>query len=120
MTLREQFEHTWPLLEKAVERFGGAFEKHHIWAEIEAERAQLFATPNAALVSRVEMYPTGMKELRLWLGGGDMDDLLKMQPIVVQFARSVGCKRMLIEGRPGWARVFKDAKPLAVTLVQEI
>lgn len=48
------------------------------------------------------------KSLHVWLGTGDMDDLVAMEPGVSAWARARGCRFATINGRKGWYRIFKD------------
>lgn len=45
--------------------------------------------------------------LHVWLGCGDMSDLLSLEPGVSAWARARGCSYATINGRKGWSKVFK-------------
>lgn len=69
---------------------------------IQHGRAQLWLGERSALVTEI----VG-DAIHVWLGGGDLTELLEMRPLVERAGREWGCKRATIDGRPGWARVFK-------------
>lgn len=45
--------------------------------------------------------------IHVWLGAGDLNELLTMRPKVEAWGKAVGCKRATIDGRLGWDRVLK-------------
>lgn len=45
--------------------------------------------------------------IHVWLGGGDLTELLEMRPLVERAGIEWGCKRATIDGRLGWVRVLK-------------
>ena len=73
-----------------------------VLAELDAGRAQLWIGERAAmltqLVSAEEPY------LHVWLGGGELEDLLGMAAGVEAWARAQGARAVRINGRRGWTR----------------
>jgi len=53
-------------------------------------------------------------------GGSHMSAWKDMRSQIEQYAREEGCDRVLVEGRPGWARVFPDYRTTAVMLEKRI
>jgi hypothetical protein len=45
--------------------------------------------------------------IHVWLGGGDLAELMEMRPLVESWGRDVGCVRATISGRLGWDRALK-------------
>ncbi len=76
------------------------------WADVEAcliaNTAQLWTTPDAAMVTEIEG-----DAIHVWLGGGSLRSLLDIRPRVEAVAREWGLKRATIDGRLGWGRVLK-------------
>jgi hypothetical protein len=79
-----------------------------VLAELEAGRAQLWAGERSAMVSRLIRGPDELYAL-VWLGGGDLRELLENAPGAIAWARAQGCQAARINGRLGWARVLKAA-----------
>lgn len=82
-------------------------------------QAFLVALQNSAGILEIIEYPK-IKSCRIWLAGGEMDELINIYPKIQKWAKSKGCKRMEILGRKGWKRVHKDHKEEAVLLTKEI
>lgn len=118
--MRAQFERLWPLLAGALLEHPGTYEKHHVWAEIEAGRAQLWPAPHSAVVTFIHVYPTGLKELRGWLAAGDVVEIQALEPIVSDWAKREGCSRFVLTGRRGWARALDGFREIAVFLNKEL
>lgn len=74
---------------------------------IRAGEAQPWLGENAVMVTEVLDLPQA-KVLHFWLCGGDLDELLAMQPEIEAWGRSVGCTKASTAGRPGWKKVLKD------------
>jgi hypothetical protein len=72
---RAELERTWPLLEAAILAYAPTHEIEHVWQKIETSNAQLWTRSNAALVTEIRLWPTGLREAIGWLAGGDLDQL---------------------------------------------
>ena len=75
-------------------------------AEIVAGRAQLWAGEASALVTQLVAEPDGPC-LHIWLGGGDLRELLALRAGLEAYARGLGCRSVTIDGRRGWSRVLR-------------
>jgi hypothetical protein len=119
--LKVTFDRVWPMLKRAVDRWGPTHRKWHVWSLVESGNAQLWASEKAAIVTSINITPTGFKEVGLWLAGGDMRDGLPMVPAIEQWAKTMGCARTVIRGgRTGWAAILTDYRRAAITLVKEL
>lgn len=116
----EQFERCWPWLAKAIDAYGETHTKNAVWSMIADGSAQLWPLPNAAMVTQVDHYDTGMKEIRGWLSGGDLTEIQAFVPTIEEYGRSIGCNRATITGRRGWLRAFNGYKEAAVLMVKEL
>ncbi|CAN5519994.1 hypothetical protein BH10PSE5_BH10PSE5_34260 [soil metagenome] len=74
--------------------------------DILSGRAQLWAGEAAAMVTQ-RVCEDGVHRLHVWLGGGDLRELLAMRPGIEAWARGQGCKHITIDGRAGWSRVLR-------------
>lgn len=110
----------WPLLEKAILSYGPTHEKHHVWEEIEAGRAQFWPGTQSAIVTRVNIYPTGLKELWWWLAAGKLRELRKMKPFIEAWAREDGCDRAGSAWTPGFSSVFRDYRTVKSIAVKDL
>lgn len=45
----------------------------------------------------------------VWLGGGDLDELMALRPGVEAWARAQGAQAARINGRRGWTRALRSA-----------
>lgn len=86
-------------------------DEHHtpdtVMGEVLAGRAQFFPAEKSAVVTRVHDEPEG-RFLRIWLAGGDKDELLSLLHAADWWAREFGCRWIEVEGRVGWVRVLSD------------
>lgn len=87
--------------------------------EVRQQRATFWPMPNSAAVTQIAAYPNG-KVLRVWLAGGDLDELTHFLPAGENYARTQGCIAVEMEARPGWERVLKDYRKHAVILTKGI
>lgn len=99
------FERFIPQLTEALE---GTFHSIDDVARAIVEgRAQFWPGQNAAMVTELDTI-SGAKVIRVWVAGGDMEELISMSPGIEAWARLQGCSAVLVEGRKGWERVLKD------------
>lgn len=118
-TFAAEWERCAGWIQAALDRNGNKDTLDSVRAKVLAGDAQFWPMPQAAGVTRIVQHET-CREIVLWLAGGDMDDVLRLQPIVEEFGRSYGCTRSVIYGRKGWARMLPDYTQSAVVLCKEI
>lgn len=75
---------------------------------VAAMLTQLFVMRSGTLCKMMEC---GGERLREWKH-------LRLQ--IEEYAKREGCDRVVVEGRPGWARILNDYKVIAVTLEKRI
>ena len=94
---------TW--IEAALEYSQGTHQFVDIAAGILSGRYQLWAGEKAAVVTEIIVYPR-IKNLHYFLAGGDLDELKLMRPYIERWGKSLGCTRVTLAGRKGWAKTF--------------
>lgn len=76
------------------------------WDEVQARiaenTAQLWLGEHSAIATEI----VG-DAIHVWLGAGNLKELLNMRPLIEQAGREWGCTRATIDGRQGWIRAFK-------------
>jgi len=93
-------------IEAALEHSGGT---HDFWDIVESVydgRMQLWATEKGCLVTEIIVYPK-KKNINIFLGGGELEQLADMHTDVIAWAKEQGCSSASICGRKGWVRAFK-------------
>ena len=82
---------------------------------------QLWPSPRGCIVTEIVVYPR-KKALNVFLGGGELDQLLDMHNDVTDWAKSYGCEALTITGRFGWKKPLKAHgwKPLHASFQKEI
>lgn len=75
--------------------------------EVAQGRAQLWPGERSAAVTLVLDLPQA-KVCEVWLAGGDLEELLRIERDVTAWAREQGCAEVVIDGRKGWGRVLAD------------
>lgn len=84
----------------------GCYTLEEVWHEINNNKAQFWPLPNSAVVTQVLEYPR-RRVLRIWLAGGDMDELrFALSGHAVDYARERGCSVIEVDGRKGWVKVL--------------
>ena len=73
---------------------------------VESGHAQFWPGRRCAVVTEVVSYPR-YRALCLWLAGGDLDDLVALSRCIAAWGRAKGASRLVINGRPGWARALR-------------
>jgi hypothetical protein len=77
----------------------------HVVGELLANRAQLW--PGKACAFVTQLCRDDEPYILVWLAGGDLRELLTMQPGMEAWARAQGCVSAWINGRRGWARALR-------------
>jgi hypothetical protein len=118
--MEAEFSRCWPWLKEAVARGGDTHRKRHVLARIADGRAQFWPLPNAAIVTEIVTYDTGLKDIRFWLAGGEKDEITAAKPAIEAWGKRQGCSRAIIYGRKGWSRVLPDYEPGTIILTKEL
>lgn len=74
----------------------------------------------AAALTQLFPMRSGLVCKVLECGGDHMREWIGLRVEIEQYARDEGCARVLIEGRPGWARMLPDYAMIGVTLEKRI
>ena len=104
----------------ALEHAGGTHTEDDVLDLLRADQAQFWPAANSAMVTEIVGYPQG-SHCRIWLAGGEYDELRALErDMVIPWASSMGCRRIELVGRKGWARRLNDYQEVARVLAKEI
>lgn len=101
----EQFYARRKYIEDALEYAGGTHTLDDIWNGVIKGDFQLWPGEKSAIITEIQIFPQ-KKVMNIFLAGGDLDELIKMEKSVRAFAETIGCNSMSISGRRGWLRIF--------------
>lgn len=93
-------------LEKALELGGEGYTLFDLECELASGHALLWRGNKSAIVTRLHKTDSYFY-LHVWLGTGDLSELLTLEPGISAWARARGCKYASINGRKGWTKMFK-------------
>lgn len=105
-------------IQPALDHGGNRYAFEDVVAEIEAGEAHLWAFERSAVVTRFLDEPAG-RTLLYWLAGGDLNEIIQMEPHMTAWGQSHGCTRKMLVGRAGWQRAL-NWKRSAVVLLETI
>lgn len=110
-----------PMLQRVIDEAENMVDLDYVWSEVISERSQFWPMPRAVIVTRIEVYPSGVKALLHWLcGGDDLDDMRATEATIAKWAKKQGCTRSEIVGRRGWLRALKDYREGSTIMVKEL
>lgn len=104
-----EFDRVWPWLDAALEhQLGGhKISKEEIWHALANREAELFSSPNSALITE-DMCNARRKIKIVWIGGGSLKELVRdLLPQVEARAREQGFDYISGCGRHVWGRVLQ-------------
>lgn len=116
--LRQQFDRCAPWIQAALDRDIGTHELDDVWQAIATGKAQLWARPNSAVVTALEYHPRKVV-LRYWLCGGELEDCLKSEPAIENWAKSAGAKTVVIGGRRGWLKALRGYREAGAYMTKD-
>lgn len=119
MTFADEWARCADWIAGALERAGGTHTVEDVREAVECGEMQFWPGERCALVTELMRYPR-LLACNYFLVGGDMSEIVAMQPSVEAWARSQGCERMQCAGRFGWRRVLKDWDEFCVVMTKEI
>ena len=92
-------------VEAALEYAGGTHNFDDVAEMVGDHRLQLWPASNSVVLTEIIVYPR-LKNLHYFLAGGDLDELSRMRPMIESWGKSIGCTRVTLAGRKGWAKTF--------------
>ena len=92
-------------VEAALEYSGGTHNFDDVAEMVGDHRLQLWPASNSVVLTEIIVYPR-LKNLHYFLAGGDLDELSRMRPLIESWGKSIGCTRVTLAGRKGWAKTF--------------
>jgi hypothetical protein len=101
----EQLERLRHHVEAALEYSGGTHHFADVRKMVEQNKLQLWPAVNSVVLTEIIVYPR-LKNLHYFLAGGDLDELSRMRPMIESWGKSIGCTRVSLAGRRGWAKTF--------------
>ena len=93
------------LLADALEYAGGTHTVADVLEAIASGAYQEWRGDRSVVVTQVVENPR-VKEAHAFLCAGSLDEVKTMYPVILDWARSIGCTRATFTGRPGWGRTF--------------
>jgi len=105
MSDQEQLDRLRHHVEAALEYSGGTHDFEDVVQMVEGHRLQLWPAKDSVVLTEIVVYPR-LKNLHYFLAGGDLDELSRMRPLIESWGKSVGCTRVTLAGRRGWAKTF--------------
>jgi len=116
-----ELERCRPWIEAALEYSGGTHDFDDVVKGIIDGTMQLWPSPRGCIVTEIVVYPK-KKVLNVFLGGGELDQLLDMHNDVTDWAKSYNCEALTITGRFGWKKPLKAHgwEPLHASFQKEI
>jgi hypothetical protein len=105
MSDQEQLERLRHHVEAALEYSGGTHDFEDVVQMVEDHRLQLWPAKDSVVLTEIIDYPR-LKNLHYFLAGGDLDELSKMRPLIESWGKTIGCTRVTLAGRRGWAKTF--------------
>ena len=115
----DEFERCADYIVAALEYAGHSHTLQDVWQAVTNKQAAFFPLEKSAIVCEIVDYPQ-RATCRIWLAGGDMDELIEAEKKICDWARELGCSSMEIIGRKGWERQLRQYKPTATVLVKDL
>lgn len=103
----------------ALEYSGGTHSIDDVYLACAVGEAQLHPLEKSCIITEVVDYPS-LTVCRIWLAGGDLDELVEAEKSIAVWAKAQGCDAMEINGRKGWQRQLKDYTATSVVLTKDL
>jgi len=92
-------------LEDALAQGGGTHDLADVLQQLEDNEAQLWESENAVIVTEIHLTPR-MRVLHFWLATGDLEEVIQLSNVALDWGVSKGCSMATLSGRRGWERVL--------------
>jgi hypothetical protein len=117
--IRPEFLRVKQWLDEALDYNGGDENIKGVWSRLLSGELLLLTSHNAAIVLEPVEHPQ-RKILNFFLAGGDLEELMVMEAVVADYARSEGFDALSVFGRRGWLRQLEGYKEKAVYMEKKL
>lgn len=106
---------------KSLERLKAACEYSEVYTLADIEELlqvdgwELWEYDDCVVLTCLEQHAIGMC-VEIVLAGGELEALKRAEAEIADYARSLGCKMLYINGRPGWQRALDGYTVHTVTM----
>jgi hypothetical protein len=120
----DQIDDIWPRFAEHIYRLErlDLCSAEEVRAELKAARKQLWGLQDGQVITGVAITEIKGRTCDVWgaCGSGSYKDMAALLDAIEQWAQSIHCERMKIQGRRGWARLFKEYRQTGVILEKEL
>lgn len=92
-------------IEAALDYADGTHNFDDIVGMVMRGQLRLWALPNSVMLTEVVDFPRE-RHYHMFLGGGDLSEILAMHPQVEKAAREANCVKLSVTGRRGWVKAL--------------
>lgn len=76
--------------------------------QIRYNKFRLWASEGAAIIAEIKTYPTGAREVAIFVAAGSPPEIVKFTDAVEAWGRANGAIRGDVTSHPAWGRLLKD------------
>jgi hypothetical protein len=100
---KEEMERAMPMILDALPQLGGTHDFTDIIQLIMNGSLTLWVAPWSFVLTEIVEYPR-LKELNLFLAGGNLEELCAFDEVITDYAKAMGCARIEAHARKGFSR----------------
>lgn len=104
--LLRQMERARELIDEALSYTPGTHSFDQLLDMVLQGHLAFWSLPKSFMLTEISIFP-GARHFHIFLGGGDLQELIAVHPDVLAVAKVLGCSKVTIAGRPGWGRAMK-------------
>ena len=113
------------LIERALKVCGDPANLNTVAGMVHRGEALFWALGDSACVTTFRRYNVSQEGeevdvCHIWAAGGSLDDLVRMEEQIEDWARAQGADRLTITGRPGWKKALPGYKQTAILLQKDL
>jgi len=94
-----------PQIEAALEYADGTHNFDDVVVMVMQGKLRMWAMPNSVMLTEIVDFPRE-RHYHMFLGGGDLEEILAMHPQVEKAALDAGCVKLSVTGRRGWVKAL--------------
>lgn len=115
----EAWLHGRDFLLPAIALLRGTHTEEDVVASLLAGRMRLWLGREFAAVTEIIQQPR-IKEMNVFIAGGNMDALVAMKDAFENHGREMGCDRVTIRGREGWRKVHPEYDLVGIIICKDL
>lgn len=114
--MMKNLNHFRPKIEALASRIGTHSMDDIVYMVVTGKMRLWMLSLRTFMITEIIQYPQ-RKEYRIFMAGGNINELVEAEPLLIEAAKEAECSHISLEGRKGWVKALSDKGAVLETVI---